>query len=327
MLMSHGYRMAMAMQMPAAFRPGTSRQWLDLGTWTLQNLNDQRAQWAGLIRGWTMERIEAEKARGSTNIERRDMMSTIINATDADTGEKLSLQEIGAEASTLISAGGDTTATAISAALFYLSRNQNAYGRLVAEIRSQFSSVDDIHSGPALSACLYLRACIDEALRLSAPVITPLYREAGPGGATVRGIYVPQGYVAASQAYALHHNEKYYPEPFSYRPERWLAPPPGPKDESTPVSPEAKTAFFAFSQGTRNCAGINLAYLETSLAIARLLWVADMRVSSHVSLAQIGGGYRNDKEPLRRREDEYQLYDMFASDKRGPVLEFKRRVY
>jgi cytochrome P450 len=179
--------------------------------------------------------------------------------------------------------------------------------------------MQDIRAGSTLSSCTYLRACIDEALRISTPVIAPLYREAGSGGAMVRGVYVPEGYVAASQAYALHHNEKYYPNPFSYQPERWL-------DQDSPVATDAKTAFFAFSYGVRNCAGINLAYLESSLAIARLLWSADFRLPSQPSsLAKIGGGDREDKEPLRRREEEYQLYDVFASEKKGPMLEFRRR--
>jgi cytochrome P450 len=327
MLLSTGHRMAMAIQMPEAFPGGKFGRWLDLGTWTLQNTDNQRVQWAGLLRGWATDRIQSEKTLISEP-ERRDMMSTIINATDPDTGENLSQQEIGAEAYTLITAGSDTTATAISATFFYLSRNPTVYERIVTEIRSRFSSLDEIHMGPTLNGCRYLRACIDEALRMSAPVIAPLYREAGPGGATVRGIYVPEGYVAASQAYALHHNEKYYPDSFSYRPDRWLSPSSmssESENKSISVSPDAKTAFFTFSHGTRNCAGINLAYLEISLVIARVLWLADLRIPSYPNLARIGAGDREDKEPMRRRKNEYQLYDLFASEKEGPMLEFRRR--
>lgn len=321
MLISTGHRMAMAIQMPQIFRAGKSGQWLDLGRWILKNADEERAQWVSMLRGWVMERIQSEMA-ASRELKRRDIMSTIINATDPDTGEKLSPQEIGAEAISLINAGGDTTATAISATLWYLSRNSSTYSRLVAEIRSRFSSMDDIRAGPILNSCTYLRACIDEALRISAPVISPLYREAGSGGATVCGVHVPEGYVAACQAYALHHNEKYYPHPFSYQPERWL------DQEDSQVAADAKPAFFAFSYGVRNCAGINLAYLEINLAIARLLWSADFRIPSHSdssNLANIGGGDPWNKEPLRRREDEYQLYDVFASEKKGPMLEFRRR--
>lgn len=320
LLVTTGYRMTMAFQMPSAFRAGRSGQWLDLGTWTLRNVDKLRAQWAAMLRGWAMERIQSEKTRESAPpADRRDMMSTIINATDPDTGEKLDVQEIGAEAFTLITAGGDTTSVGISATFFYLSRNPATYERLVKEIRSSFRALDDIRIGSTLSSCHYLRGCIDEALRLAPPVSVPLYREAGAGGAMVRGIFVPEGYVAATHAYAIHHSEKYFPDAYSYRPERWLA------DSSISVTPEAKSAFLPFSHGPRNCAAINMAYLNLSLSVARLLWVADFRAPSYQGLACIGGGDPNDKNPMRRRVDEYQLYDIFASDKKGPMLEFRRR--
>lgn len=67
-------------------------------------------------------------------------------------------------------AGGDTTATALSALFFYLSRNPEAYGKLADEIRTTFSSHSEIHGGPKLAGCRYLRACIEEALRMSPSV-------------------------------------------------------------------------------------------------------------------------------------------------------------
>ncbi|KAH8705075.1 putative benzoate 4-monooxygenase cytochrome P450 [Talaromyces proteolyticus] len=324
LLVMTGTRMTMAFQMPSAFRTGKSGQWLDLGTWMLHNVDILRAQWAGMLRGWAMDRIQAEKTC-TTEPSRRDMMSTIINATDPDTGETLDPQEIGAEAFTLITAGGDTTSVGISATFFYLSRNPIAYERLVREIRSRFESVDAIRIGSTLSSCHYLRGCIDEAMRISPPIAVPLYREAGQGGATICGVFVPEGYVAASHVYAMHHNEKYYPDPYSYRPERWLPPTPAYENESISVTQEAKSAFLAFSHGPRNCIAVNLAYLNLSLSVARLVWMADFRVPHYPSLVRIGEGDPNDKNPLRRRVNEYQLYDIFASDKKGPMLEFRRR--
>lgn len=274
-----------------------------------------------------MDRIQVEKTReevaaaASSEPDRRDMMTTIIHATDPDTGEKLSTAEIGAEAYTLITAGGDTTSVGISATFFYLSRNPAAYERLVSEIRTRFRSVDDIRIGSTLSSCHYLRGCIDEAMRLAPPVSVPLYREAGQGGATVRGVFVPEGCVAATHAYAIHHNEKYFPDAYSYRPERWLLE----EKSEVSVTPDAKSAFLPFSHGPRNCAAVNMAYLNLSLSVARLLWLADFRIPSYPGLARIGGGDPNSKDPMRRREGEYQLYDIFASDKKGPMLEFRRR--
>lgn len=67
-------------------------------------------------------------------------------------------------------AGGDTTATALSALFFYLSRNAEAYSKLANEIRTTFASHAEIKGGPKLASCRYLRASIEEALRMSPPV-------------------------------------------------------------------------------------------------------------------------------------------------------------
>ena len=65
--------------------------------------------------------------------------------------------------------GGDTTSTAISAALFYLSRDPAALSIVTREIQNAFPDLKSIRQGPALASCTYLRACLDEAMRLSPP--------------------------------------------------------------------------------------------------------------------------------------------------------------
>jgi hypothetical protein len=69
----------------------------------------------------------------------------------------------------LIFAGGTTLSAALSAIFFYLSRDSNVYSRLATEIRTTFSSGDEIKSGAQLSGCKYLRATIDETLRVAPP--------------------------------------------------------------------------------------------------------------------------------------------------------------
>ena len=89
---------------------------------------------------------------------RKDMFHHIYHAKDAETGKADLLGEI----DLLTAAGTDTTSTALAAIFFYLTRNQVAYGKLSAEIRETFARAEDIHAGPQLTSCRYLRACIDE---------------------------------------------------------------------------------------------------------------------------------------------------------------------
>lgn len=76
-----------------------------------------------------------------------------------------------------MTAGGTPPVTTLSALFFYLSRYPECYEKLAQEIRSQFSSGRDINGGPTLADCWYLRACIDESLRMAPPSLATLWRE------------------------------------------------------------------------------------------------------------------------------------------------------
>lgn len=218
------------------------------------------------------------------------------------------------------SAGSDTTSSALCALFFYLSRNPDAYRKLAAEIRGAgFKSVADIRSGPILSGCTYLRACIDETLRLSPPVTGVLWRERDPSATTplvIDGQVIPSGAQIGVNIYSLHHNKEYFPDPFAFRPERWLS-----NDEGT--LKKMNSAFTAFSIGSRACAGKAMAYLELSLVMARTIWQLDFETAPGEA-GRVGGGTPGVKNG-RDKTGEYQLYDIFASTHDGPNLVFKPR--
>ncbi|KAK6858016.1 hypothetical protein PG995_005715 [Apiospora arundinis] len=69
--------------------------------------------------------------------------------------------------------------------------------------------------------------------------------------------------------YALGHNAAIFPEPFVFKPERWMS-----TEEPTMTKP-MQEAFSAFSIGPRNCVGKPLAYLETSIVLAKTFWYFD----------------------------------------------------
>lgn len=105
----------------------------------------------------------------------------------------MSQDEIWNEALTLITVGGDTTSLALSATFFCLSRNAGAYAALASEIRTAFSTLDSIRRGPALSSCHYLRACLDEAMRLAPPASGAFWREIATAPTSIDGTMVPVG--------------------------------------------------------------------------------------------------------------------------------------
>ena len=86
-----------------------------------------------------------------------------------------------------MSQGSDTTASSLAATFFYLTHDRTAYSKVAQEVRSAFPSASSIRAGPTLNACVYLRAAINESLRMSPVVTQPLWREADPGGCVVAG--------------------------------------------------------------------------------------------------------------------------------------------
>ncbi|KAL2048039.1 hypothetical protein ABVK25_011076 [Lepraria finkii] len=123
---------------------------------------------------------------------------------------------------------------------------------------------------PSLSQSRYLKACIDEAMRISPGVPGLLPREVQPPGLSINNIHIPTGTDVGVPHYAIHHNEAYYPDSWSYRPERWIV------DATTGVSEEdvvrAQSAFCPFSIGPRGCVGKALAMKEIMVVVGRLVW-------------------------------------------------------
>ncbi|TRX91633.1 hypothetical protein FHL15_007415 [Xylaria flabelliformis] len=235
---------------------------------------------------------------------------------DTSRGSELWLESI-----FFLVAGGDTTATAICGTLFYLSRYPDCYRRLAQEIRSTFKNGGEIKTSPQLASCHYLRACIDESMRMSPPVSTTLWREQVSGTDTntpliVDGHVIPKGTLVGVNIYALHHNEEYFPDPFIYKPERWLDGEAGDRINSI-------AAFAPFSTGPRSCAGKSLAYLETSLFVAKTLWYFDFEPAPG-KLGEAGGGTAGLNDG-RGRPNEYQIEDIFTSRHEGPHLKFVPR--
>ncbi|KAH9908391.1 cytochrome P450 [Xylariomycetidae sp. FL2044] len=272
----------------------------------------QRMKYLRMLQEMIATRMSEEKH------SRTDFYSFIIDHIDEASGG-LTVNGLWSEALFLFPAAGDTTTTTMSALFFYLSRNPNVYSKLADEIRSTFETEGEIRSGSKLASCRYLRACIDETLRMSPPATGTLWRELYPdqkarGPFVVDGTVVPPGTQVGVCIYSLHHNEEYFPEPFVFRPERWL-------DQDT--LSRSYSAFAAFSVGARGCAGKPMAYLEASLVMAKTLWHFDFAVAPG-KLGELGAGVPG-KTNGRHRPSEFQLFDTFGSRHDGPNLVFKSR--
>jgi cytochrome P450 len=138
----------------------------------------------------------------------------------------------------------------------------------------------------------------------------------------IDGHLIPKGTLFSVSAYAIGHNEEYFPDSYTFKPERWL--------ETGTTSSERQVAakrmhdaFAVFSTGSRSCAGKPLAYMEMSLVLAKTLWYFDFEAAPG-KLGETGGG-KPGGPPGRERPEEFQLYDIFTSKHDGPYLMFRPR--
>jgi cytochrome P450 len=221
---------------------------------------------------------------------------------------------------------------------FYLVRSPRIYELVTREVRSVFASPSDVSLGTALNSCTYLRACIDESLRLSPPAGSSLWREVCADGVIIDGFALPAGTEVGTCIHAIHHNPAYYPAPFEYRPERWLSPTvknevqeavtegeaPKANVDSDDVL-KAKSAFNPFSIGPRGCIGKGLANVELMLLMATIICRFDFRTAEGEDrrVGEGGAGCGVGRE----RVQEFQLFDHVTAAKDGPMVEFRERLF
>ncbi|KAJ4346340.1 uncharacterized protein N0V89_010269 [Didymosphaeria variabile] len=202
--------------------------------------------------------------------ERPDFFTAVIK--NQGIGNKaLTKAEMVSNSTTLMIAGSETTATLLSGVTFLILRNPSVYEKLKSEIRSCFTSADQI-TFAAVEKLEYTIAVLQEALRYYPPVPTGFPRVAPKGGDTVSDRYIPEGTVVYVSQHATNHSPRNFVEPDAFVPERWL------KDAPEKFRHDNHAVMNPFSFGPRNCLGKNLAYAEMRVILAKMLWHFDLEL-------------------------------------------------
>jgi cytochrome P450 len=185
--------------------------------------------------------------------ERNDILSLIMRARTEE-GEPLTDRELRDELLTLALAGFETTANSLAWTWERLVRSPVAYERLREAVRSGVGSAENVE------------AAIVEGMR-TRPVIPAIGRRV-----TVPwrlGEYVTEaGTPIIMSILLLHHREDLYPDPFAYRPERWLG-------EARPGTYE----WIPFGGGTRRCLGAALAMAEQRVVLEAMVRRLDLEAA------------------------------------------------
>ncbi|MFC5972262.1 cytochrome P450 [Halomarina salina] len=194
--------------------------------------------------------IERRRREGSHPSGESDLLTMLVAAAEAGGMDDETLRD---NMLTFLFAGHETSALALTYALFCLGHDPEAQARLHDEL--------DAHDGPltadALSHLDVLDRTVREAMRLYPPVYTH-FREP-IRDVTVGDYRIPEGAVVSLPQWVVHRDERWYDDPLTFDPERWL-------DWDGP-----EYAYFPFSGGPRHCIGMRFAELETRLVLGTLL--------------------------------------------------------
>jgi cytochrome P450 len=176
--------------------------------------------------------------------ERDDVLSMLLAARHED-GSPMSQQELRDELMTLLVAGHETTASELAWAFERLARAPHALRTLLDEVDA--GNGDD-----------YLTATITETLR-HRPVLPNAAPRLTKQEVEIGGWTYPEGVVLIANAYLVHHDPEIYPDPYSFRPERFLDEKPG------------TYTWIPFGGGRRRCLGASFAQLEMKVVLRALL--------------------------------------------------------
>lgn len=194
--------------------------------------------------------------RRRTGKDEDDLLSMLMNASDAETGERMTDSQLRDEIMTMFLAGHETTANALSWSLYLLSTHPTVRRRMQAELDEvlggRLPTVDD------LAALTYTRCVVQETLRLYPPAWSIGRRSIGED--TFGGYRIRSGCLVIAAPWVTHRHPRFWPNPEGFDPDRFA--------DDAPKRP--RYAYFPFGGGSRLCIGNNFALMEAQLVLATL---------------------------------------------------------
>ena len=196
--------------------------------------------------------------RSSTGQENTgDLLDMLLSAQDAETGERMSDQQVRDEVFTLILAGHETTAAALSWAWILLSQNAAVIGALQEKLDRVLGGrtplFEDLPNLP------YTRAVFDEVLRLYPPAWGML--RVAVEEDEIGGFRIPAGAMLVLPQWVTHRSPDLWGAPDRFDPARWL---------DGRCASQHEFAYFPFGGGARQCIGSHFALTEAHLVLATL---------------------------------------------------------
>lgn len=259
-------------------------------------------QFAGMVRHLVKQRMTLPEEQV---IENPDLFSAIPTKPTTKRPVPMSEEEVIAECTVMLNAGHDTTQTSLTNVLHLLATHPETQEKLYHELCTNLpnaSRESAVQPYKELERIPYLRACIDESMRIHTPTRFGLPRVTTKEDTVIAGQVVPSGITVSVPIHEVHMDESIIPLADKFIPERWILSSQQDsinngalaeedvKDEHMENtayrnvrSPELlrnlKEYVNPFSLGSRACIGRNIAYVEMSICLAAIILRYDWQLN------------------------------------------------
>ena len=195
-------------------------------------------------------------ARRKKETDAGDLLSMLMQARDED-GGRMSDKQLRDEVMTFLLAGHETTALALSWSWHLLAQNPEAEAKLHEELDRVLAGRTPEFSD--LRNLTYAERVVKESMRLYPPAWS-LARTVVKDF-DIAGYSIPAGANVVMSTWVMHHDARYFPDPYKFDPDRWLS-------EQSQKLP--RFAYFPFGGGPRQCIGNSFAMMEATLLLAAI---------------------------------------------------------
>ncbi|XP_058453123.1 cytochrome P450 6a8-like [Malaya genurostris] len=213
---------------------------------------------------------ETIEYRENNKIQRNDFMDLLIklkNEDPIDDGtrqplDRLTFNEIAAQAFVFFLAGFETSSTAMSFCLYELAKNQEIQDKARKNVQEVLARHEGKMTYEAVHEMRYIENCINESLRKYPPIPNILRNTTKDYHVPDMNVTLEKGYRVMLPVYAIHHDARYYPDPEKYDPDRF-------SPEET--AKRHQMAFVPFGDGPRICIGMRFGMMQARVGLAYLL--------------------------------------------------------
>jgi cytochrome P450 len=210
-----------------------------------------------VARDTSRELVRLKKLRMA---EKKDLQQDIISVALESGG--FTDEQLVDNMMTFLAAGHETTASAMTWAIYLMCQKPEVQQRLREEVRQHVDSLNDHVDSTKLDGMPYLHAVCSEVLRIYSPV--PLTLRDTAVDTTILGQFIPRGTKVILCPWAVNHSKELWGEDASeFNPDRWMAP--GQANSGGAVS---NYAFLTFLHGPRSCIGLKFAVAELAALLA-----------------------------------------------------------